>query len=170
MSNIFKILLLLLFSIGLYAEDYKLYNLYNNKFQAVFPASPTNLKQHGVDVYYAGFQDKKLVFTTQLTMSGFENDIGEYKQSTKSIMDNIIKSSLKVSNYNLSAFHSTFNRKKNIYEAIYNAIFYEDGIKRNISTKYIIYGKKLYKWSVIYTYDKHKNIFDDYQNEVKVLK
>jgi len=174
--NILKVLVLIFISSGLHAQDFYSYKLFDNKFQAVFPGEPSETpipneyKKFGIKAYQYGDQVNQLTFTSQLSPSSLKYNVGEYKQSTKKMLDESITKALKYDNRKIISFSSTFKRNENIYTAIFTSSFFSEGQKRYASTKQIIYKKKVYKWTVMYSHLKDKYIFDNYQEHCKVIK
>jgi len=169
--KIINILLLFafLFSSTLFADDYKVYKLYNNKFKVPLPHEPQPQMTGQVQSYYAVDKSKNIMFSIVSSLSGNDYDIGEYKQSVKKSVDDSVTSALKHSGYEIIEFSSELIRQKNIYEAEYTIKFTESGQSGYISTKYIIYKKNIYKWSVIYYDLKQKHIFNNYKKYIELL-
>lgn len=170
-NPILKFIFLLSFSFSLNAQEFYTYRLFNNEFQAVFPATPTEQRTQNkeVQVYEYGDKNKKLVFTAQVGQSMLQYDLGKYKNEVKDYLDDILKKSMKPSMQTLISFSSEFNRKENIYTAILTSSYSIEGVKRLRSSKIIFHKKKYYKWTMMYPDSKDKYIFDKYQAQCKIL-
>lgn len=127
------------------------------------------VNRNNIQAYQYADRDNQIAYTSQSTLSGFEYDIGEYKQNTKKLLDETIVEPLKSEGQNIISFSSDFNRKNNIYIAFVTSSYFIEGVKRYKSTKHIIYKKKSYKWTVMYGNIQEKQIFDDYSNDCKVI-
>lgn len=128
------------------------------------------IKRNNIQAYQYSDRANQIAFTSQSMPSALKYDVGEYKQSTKQMLDKSIKDPLRVDGRTIINFSSTFNRKKNTYIAIHTSSYFLEGQKRYSSTKQIIYKKKVYKWTVMYPSLNDKHIFDDYQKHCKVIK
>ena len=115
-------------------------------------------------------QERQLVFSAKSYISGLKYDIGEYKNSTKEMLDESIILQLEKDGRTILNFTSEFNRKQNMYLAYVTSTFFTEGVKRYSTTKHITYKKKNYIWTLIYPSFEDKKIFDSYEKYVHVLK
>ncbi|HIP13706.1 MAG TPA: hypothetical protein EYG73_13440 [Arcobacter sp.] len=128
------------------------------------------INRNNIQAYIYGDKVNQIAFTSQSMPSALKYDVGEYKQSTQKMLDKSIKDTLKTDGRTIINFSSIFNRKENTYIAIYTSSFFTEGQKRYASTKQIIYKKKVYKWTVVYSSLSDKYVFDNYQIHCKVIK
>ncbi len=68
------------------------------------------------------------------------------------------------------SFSSKDSSRKDSYIAISTTSFTQGGQKVYASSKQIYYKKYMYKWTVMYTDRNDKQIFDKYQDSVRVLR
>ncbi len=176
LHNILKFLVFIFISSGVYAQGFYSYKLFDNEFQAIFPGEPTEqripneYKKLGIKAYQYGDSVNQLAFSSQSQPSSLQYDVGEYKQSTKQMLDESISMALKDYGHKIINFSSTFNQKENTYVAVYTSSYFTEGLKRYSSTKQIIYKKKVYKWTVMYPSLNDKYIFDNNQEYCKIIK
>jgi flagellar FliL protein len=174
-TPILKFIFLLSFSFALNAQEFYTYQLFNNEFQAVFPAKPVELtlpnKVQNINgkVYQYGDKVKGLNFISQSHPSPLQFTVGEYEESTKDFLDKTIINSLTSSGHTLISYSSKFDRKQEIYILIVKSSYYLEGIKRYVNTKHFLYKKRVYRWTVTHTDNKDKYIFDKYQAQCKIL-
>ena len=120
--------------------------------------------------YNAKDSTGKIAFSIQSFPTGQDYDIGKFPQSVKKELDNSIEVATKSVGGTLISFSSVLNSSDNVYMAIYSFKGREQNVWMYHFTKYIIYRRTLYKWTVSsYNYEV-LNIFNDYQNNVIVLK
>lgn len=110
----------------------------------------------------------KMSYTAQTTPSGLEHK-NYIWPGIKSMIDNLIKATVKTDNRTLIAFSSTLDKYNDSYTAIYTSSYFLEDQKVYTSTKHIFYKDKVYKWSVSYVDSSNKDIFDNYKGNVKLL-
>jgi hypothetical protein len=154
-------ILLALYSTLLYAEDYKIYNLYDGEFSVVFPVKPTVINPMGIDTYTAIVKDKRLIFTASKMPSPLGNNIGGYN---KELLDKGLKDSFKPIG-NLTSFNSTLDKQKGRYVFIvaYSQSGNETGTSLYTLEKRIITNESMYSWRVTSPTMANKSIFDQYK-------
>jgi flagellar basal body-associated protein FliL len=182
-TNILKFILLISFALGLEAQGFNTYKLFNNEFQAVFPDKPQELvptnmnpesylnkvQKFDMKIYQYGDNAKGLNFISQSSTSPLKLNIGEYNESTKGILDKSLIDALTSSGHTLISYSSTLNKKQNLYILIVKSSYYLEGVKRYVSTKHLLYKKRVYRWTVTHTNVKDKYIFDKYEAQCKIL-
>ncbi len=198
-DNILKYVLLLCVASGLYAQNFYTYKLFDDKLQAVFPANPEvvpipkayldaikkgivlskqeNLTQNQIDrianeikknIKAYQYMDNANQITYSL-MSG-PSYIATYRQKEKNKIDKTIKGIMRAEGRKFLKFSSKTSSSKNSYTAIFTTSFMQGGQKVYASTKRIYNAKYIYKWTMIYRDYSDKQIFDKYQDSVKVLR
>lgn len=88
----------------------------------------------------------------------------------KNTLDNIIKDSLKADGRTLMNFSSTLDANNNTYIAVYDSNYFIEDKKVYTSTKHIYHKDSVFKWSVSYVNKEDKSIFDEYQDNVKIIR
>ena len=75
----------------------------------------------------------------------------------------------KVDNQTLVSFDSNFDRNSNKYFAEMTTWYIQEGAKRYRSVKRIIYKKKIYDWTVMYSKISEKSdVFDGFKEYVRI--
>jgi len=163
------ILLSVFFLTILSADDYYIYKLYNNKYEAIFPKQPqSNISPRGLKFYTTTDTKRQITYLAMklyLPMS--------YKQVLKKFgknhIDKSVKNSIRSMKFNILEFTSTSNI--NQYKAIYKA--------EEIKSGAMMYGvviqdkKNDYRWN-IYAKDINyrtyaEDIRDGYKSYFKIL-
>jgi len=193
LNNIIKFIFLAIVSTGACAQDFYLYKLFDDKFQTVFPEEPSlqampffaidptlkdspgaiaSIKKHSKDfrVYEYIDSEKQIAIVAKTIPSAYKYDIGAYKQSYKKDLDDMIFLTAKKIGGTILEFSSVFNRDKDTYTALYTLSIEFEGQEAYISTKYIIYKRNLYTWTINYVNKNDKKIFYNYQKHCKVLR
>ena len=164
------VLCILLLNANIFANQaYYSYEMFNKKLAVVLPDTPILILENPYIMYAVADKDESHSFSIQMQTMPFEYDVGKYKQGTKSSLDKSIRDSLKIMNFRLLDFSSSFKKNENTYTAIYYAESIESGVHKYMATKYIIHGKILYKWSVISNDVSHR-VFKSYENSVNIIK
>jgi hypothetical protein len=161
--GIIQVYIFALFSTALYAQDYKVYTLYNGEFDVIFPTKPFSESGGYISVN----QEKKLAFTAVKLPSALGSNIGEYNQNA---LDKTFQDSMKQLGNKIVKFHSTMNRKENlyIYTMTYTRMDPSVGVLMYNSVKTIISNKGTYRWSIVSPSNSSRHIFDKYQTYCKV--
>jgi hypothetical protein len=161
------LILLILCSIIIYAQDYKVYNLYDGEFNVVFPTKPTVINPMGVDTYTAIIKEKRLIFTASKMPSPLGNNIGGYNKES---LDEGLKESFRPIS-NLISFNSTLDKQKGLYVFVvaYSQNGNEPGATLYTYEKRIVTNKSMYSWRLTSPTMTNKSIFDQYKN-VCILK
>lgn len=186
--------------------NYYIYKLFNNKFQAIFPdtpsvqkipqellnpssikkslpykyrkeLSPKQLNKIIADIIEKMKNSQPLIYTdeqNQMSFTSQELPSGlEHKNylwsGAKNMLDNLNKETLK-SDSTLIDFTSSLDKYNDTYIAIYTSTYTTEGQKIYSTTKHIYYKDKIYKWTMSYLDKSKKNIFDEYQHNVKLIK
>lgn len=161
---VFKIGLVLavVFSTAMYAQEYKVYTLYNGEFEAVFPVKPTVINPMGVDTYTAIIKEKRLIFTASKMPSPLGNNIGGYN---KAALDEGMKDSFRPI-CNLISFSSMMDKQKDLYIFIvaYSQPGNEEGTSLYTFEKRIITNESMYSWRVTSPTMANKSIFEQYKD------
>lgn len=187
-------------------NNYYIYKLFDNKFQAIFPDKPSlqqipkellnpkfllkrlpyeytnKLSKKQLDKVVANailqvknnqpyiFSDtiNQISYTSQTMPSNLEHE--NYLWSgMKDMIDKQIKDILKADNRTTINFSSKLDKYNDTYIAVYTSNYFQDGEKVYSSTKHIYYKDNIYKWTISYVNQSNKNIFDEYQHNVKVI-
>ena len=151
---------------NLYGQDYYIYSLFNDKFQAVFQKQPRVMTVGPITMYIDGDLVNQIAFNAQSMPSGLQDDIKVYNKKS---IDDLQKDGLKLNNLKLVSFSSKMNRKDNMYTYLATVKVNHEGVIKYKSAKYIIYGKTAYKWTVIYQNLNNKHIFDQYKELCKII-
>ena len=114
-------------------------------------------------------QNSKIWFKAQSIPSYVEHK-NYIWNGTKNTLDNVIKDALKADNRTIIDFSSKIYKDEDKYIAKHTSFYFLDGQKVYSSTKNIYYKDKNYIWTVSYIDETNKQIFDDYENNVKILK
>lgn len=126
-----------------------------------------NLKNNQPYIY--ADTNNQISYSAQMQPSSLEHKNYIWSGIKKQI-DEIIKNSLKIEKRTLINFSSTLDKENDTYVAIYTSSYFLDSQKVYSSTKHIYYKDKVYKWTVSYINESNKNIFDEYEHNVKILK
>ncbi|MBR9867121.1 MAG: hypothetical protein GYB18_08470 [Oceanospirillales bacterium] len=154
-----------------YAGDMFEYSLFNGVLKVALPHEPQKIDTgfYGIEMYVASDKSKGVVYTVRSRPTELEHEVGAYKYSLKETLDQLLTMSAKADNQTLVSFNSNFNRKDNMYFAEMTTWFVQDGMKRFRSKKHIIYKKKIYEWTVMYSNSSEKiEVFDDFKDYVKI--
>jgi len=168
MNYILKIFILILITTTSYAQDYYIYNLYNNHFQAVFPKTPQlMLNKSFIKVYMSVNSDNGLLFMSKnVSYSIIKEDMIYFGK--KALDEKLIFRPIKLEGHKLLKFKSKIDIKKKIYSyELMKRINNKKGIVYQ-STKGILYKNQLYSWSLQYLDINKKSIFDNYKNYCKI--
>jgi hypothetical protein len=167
-----KYLLLLFLSSSVFAQDFHTYKLFNNEFEAVFPAQPS--------VYDTGFKNNPkyiyndkangIMYTSTSIPTTLNNENYHSAYDSKEQLDDIFKEILTAANEKLISFSSTIDKKKSTYIAIYTSYYFEEDHVIYTSTKRFIYKSKHYSWKVMSADNSGKHIFDKYRKYSTVIK
>lgn len=84
-------------------------------------------------------------------------------------IDKLLKDALIADNRVVISFSSTYDKNDYLYTALYTTTYMLEGQKIYSNTKHIYYKDKVYKWTVQYANKISKNIFDTYQQNVKLI-
>lgn len=163
--------LILLLTTTSHARDMYEYSLFNGVLSVALPHEPQklNVGAYGVEMYAASDQTEGIVYTVRSTPTDLEHDIGAYNSSFKETLDQLLTMSAKLDNQTLVSFGSNFDRNSNKYFAEMTTWYIQDGVKRYRSVKRIIYKKKIYDWTVMYSKLSDKSyIFDGFKQYVKI--
>jgi len=168
MNYILKIIILILITTASYAQDYYIYNLYNNNFQAVFPKTPKLMVNMAtIKMYMFADRNKGLVFMSKRT-SYPTIKIEMTKLSKKELDKDLVFIPIKIAGHKLLSFKSKLDVRNKIYSyELMKKIRHEKGIVYQ-SSKGILYKNQLYSWSLQYLDLNKKSIFNNYKNYCKV--
>ncbi|MEH6550080.1 MAG: hypothetical protein V7744_08860 [Pseudomonadales bacterium] len=163
--------LAILLSTASYAGDMFEYSLFSGVLNVALPHEPQKIDVgvNGIEMYAAADKPKSVVYTVRSTPTQLDDDIGAYKSSFKETLDQLLTMSAKADNQTLVSFNSNFDRKANKYFAEMTTWFIQNEMKRFRSVKRIIYRKKIYDWTVMYSNSSEKNeVFDGFKDYVKI--
>jgi len=169
-NNFIKLTILLLLYSTLQGKELNIYNLFNNKFQAVFPSSPILLfNQKSVKIYYVFDKQNNLRYRAARISykSIFKNDIIIYK---KSDIDNMILRPINALGQEIISFNSNRDIKNKIYSYELVKKFKVKNHTVYISAIGFIYKREQYTWSIRYFNKKDRYIFNKYKQYSKVMK
>jgi hypothetical protein len=119
--------------------------------------------------YIYADQNSKVWFKVQSMPSNLEHK-NYIWSGIKNTIDNLLKNTLKADNRTIIDFSSNIYKYEDKYIAKYTSFYFLDGQKVYSSTKNIYYKDKTYQWTVSYINKTNKQIFDDYENNIKILK
>ena len=199
-DNILKYVLLLCVASGLYAQNFYTYKLFDDRFQAVFPGNPEviSLPKAYIDatvdkgLAYAKYKNmtkkqknrfvdelknntKAYQYVDNANQIAYTSTYGpsytvSYTKREKNEIQRSIKEAMRADGRKILSFSSKASSRKDSYIAIFTTSFTQGGQKVYASSKQIYYKKYMYKWTVMYTDRNDKQIFDKYQDSVKVLR
>lgn len=166
----YKFVTLLLFlQTSVFCQDYQLYSLFNNQFQAVFPDEPVLfLNTTNVQSYIYADRKNSLGFLSKhLDYSVIKSNMFDFSQ--QSLEKNLFYLPAKKESHKILSIKSTKNSKNKTYTFYVLKQFQSDGITIYQYMKAILYNNHLYSCSLQYTNNKSKHIFESYQNKCKLL-
>ena len=154
-----------------YAGEMFEYALFNRVLKVALPHEPQkiNVGVYGIEMYAAADKPNNIVYTVRSTPTELEHDIGAYKASLKETLDQLLIMPANSDNQTVVSFSSDFDRKAGKYFAEMTTWYVQDGMKRFRSVKRIIYKKKIYDWTVMYSNSSEKiDVFDGFKDYVKI--
>ncbi len=164
----FYIYIILSFSVNLYAQDFYIYKLFNEKLQAPFPAMPkVSDLGHGVIQYYYTDKKNNVTFISKKLPYGsaLEKDIGAYRK--KDIDEMITYPLNNLKEHKLIAFDSNKHERNYAYTLL-EKITIEGGVIYH-SVVGLSSKKDMYTWEMFHKDLNKKDIFLNYSQNVKII-
>lgn len=150
----------------IYAQDYKVYTLYNGEFEAAFANQPSSLYQEGAISYTSGDKVKQISLTATKFPSPLGKNIGGYNK--KALDQGMLDSFKPIAT--MINFESTMDKQNGLYIFIVAYSQYDNDLKMTLYTfeKRIITNESMYSWRVTSPTMANKSIFDQYKGSCKI--
>lgn len=164
----FKIGLVLavVFSTAIYAQEYKVYTLYNGEFEAAFANQPSSLYQGGAISYTSGDKVKQISLTATKFPSPLGKNIGGYNK--KALDQGMLDSFKPIAT--MINFESAMDKQNGLYIFIVAYSQYDNDLKMTLYTfeKRIITNESMYSWRVTSPTMANKKAFDQYKDSCRI--